>query len=165
MKIPKFITIGLVSGALRLRPEVMDVITKLSSESTHRAEDPPGEEHAPEPSSPEKDPHGPPPPPCRNQRRLVVVSPLPGRWIRWSCLVSVWATLCLGQPARAVVMAKGAPGRISPDTVGSAMFTLPEGTMVNIVRSHRLCTLVCAPNGQRRWVSRDAVQPVIGPAC
>jgi len=69
-----------------------------------------------------------------------------------------------GELNRAVVVVKAAPARISPVTVGSALFTLPEGTMVRIVRSHGLFTLVRAHNGQQGWVNRDAIEPVIGSA-
>jgi hypothetical protein len=318
MKIPKFIARGLVSGALRMRPEVMDAIKKLSDDSTSRAEAAPAEEQA-KLSSPEKEAT---PTHCGSQRRRLFVSPFPGRWIRWSCATFAWVALCLVQPAsavehssafdaanqamvagnpaqasqgfesliarqgysapllfnlanaqlregrtgrailnyerarwlapndpdiatnlrlahertqtvlaasyplrfatlftmngwaglgagslvlvtatlplalllprrrtplrlarvlavvtllgslaaigarwgelsRGVIVAKAAPARISPVTVGQAIFTLPEGTMVNIEKSHGPFTLVTAQNGQRGWVSRDTIEPVI----
>jgi hypothetical protein len=319
MKIPKFIARGLVSGSLRLRPEVMDVIKKLSDDSTSRAKAAPVEEQAKQSSS-EKEAAA--PPPCDSQRRSLVVSPLPGRWIRWSCATFAWIAFCLvqsasaaqnlsafdaanrtmvagnlaqasqgfesliarqgysapllfnlanaqlregkpgrailnyerarwlapndpdidanlrlarersqtvlaapwplrfaslftmngwaglgagslllvtatlplalllprrrtvlrlarvlavvtllaslaaigarwGELSRAVIVAKAAPARISPVTVGQAIFTLPEGTMVNIEKSNGPFTLVIAQNGQKGWVSRDDIKPVI----
>jgi hypothetical protein len=66
-----------------------------------------------------------------------------------------------GELHRAVVIAKGTPARIAPVTVGSALFTLPEGAVVSIVKSHGAFTLVAAGNGQRGWVTREAIEPVI----
>jgi hypothetical protein len=316
MKIPKFITRGLASGALRMRPEVMEVIKKLSAGPQREPEPAPVEEQPPQPSStPARKP-----PPCRSQLRAAFVSSMPGRWIRRSCLALALAALCMsvgaaettsafdavnqtqaeekpaeasrrfadiiarhgystpvlfnlanaqlragqtgqailnyerarwlaprdpdiaanlrlsqqGLPApsaaawplrfadwftlnawadlgagsllllastlplalflprqqsvlrltqvlslatllcsltaitarwhelnRAVVVAKTAPAKISPITIGSAMFALPEGTIVNVVRSHGPFTLVSGPNGQRGWVSRDTIEQVI----
>jgi hypothetical protein len=325
MKVPKFIARGLASGALRIRPEVMDTIKKLSDRSKSEAEATPAEVPAAEPSSEEKDTTVPGVPPCRSERRLIVVSPLPGRWIRWSCMTVGCAALCLvqlaaaggnpsafdaanqdfveskpvdaarklegiiakqgysapalfnlanaqlragnsgqavlnyqrarwlapadpdiarnfrmasehiqpapaprlafrwsewltfnawanagagslfllaatlplslllparrrvlrfarivalmallgsvaaiglrwGEISRAVVTAKAADARISPVTVGSPIFMLPEGTVVNIVRSHGPFALVSARNGQQGWVSRDTIEPVIAAA-
>jgi hypothetical protein len=66
-----------------------------------------------------------------------------------------------GELNRPVVVAKSAPTRISPVTLGPALFSLPEGTMVNIVKSHGSFTLVSAQNGQRGWVNCDTIEPVI----
>jgi hypothetical protein len=68
-----------------------------------------------------------------------------------------------GELNRAVVTAQAADAHISPVTVGSPIFTLPEGTVVSIVKSHGAFTLVSARNGQRGWVNRDAIEPVIRP--
>jgi hypothetical protein len=322
MKVPKFIARGLASGAIRLRPEVMEAIEKINGGSNHRAEAVPGEEKAPQLPSEEKD--TPPAPPSRSEQRLVFVSPIAGRWIRWSCVTLACATLCFvvlanagetpsawdaanqafveGKPAEsartlegviakegypapalynlanaqlragdkgrailnyerahwlapadpdiatnlrlaleqtqtqsvsgpgrpfswanwfsfnlwaylgaasfllfaatlplalilqpkrpvlrfarivalmallgslaaigvrwgelnsAVVMAKSADARISPVTVGQPIFTLLEGTVVSVVRSHGSFALVSTHNGQRGWVNRDTLEPVI----
>jgi hypothetical protein len=86
MKIPKIIVSGLASGVLHPRPEVMDLIKRLRNgdtqgQGTTAAEPPP-------PPNPVKAPEatGPGAQTLHNSRRLVVSSPLPGRWIRWSCL-------------------------------------------------------------------------------
>lgn len=95
MKIRRFITSGLASGVLRMRPEVLDVMKKLSNGGERKASAPPPEGKSPEPPASEQPPPAPPPPPCRSQRRLVFVSPLPGRWIRWSCMMLGCAALRL----------------------------------------------------------------------
>jgi hypothetical protein len=66
-----------------------------------------------------------------------------------------------GELNRAVVMAKAADARISPVTVGQPIFTLPEGTVVSVVKSHGPFALVSTHNGQRGWVNRDTLEPVI----
>ena len=325
MKVPKFIARGLASGAIRLRPEVMEAIEKLNGDSNRGPETAPVEEQAPKPPSQEKDTPEPPATPSRSERRLIFVSPLAGRWIRWSYLALAIAGLCLtrlatagenpsafdtanqafveGKPAesartlegviakqgysapalynlanaqlrsgdtgrailnferarwlapsdpdiatnlrlarertqpalaaaeplrlvdwstmsgwatlgagsilllaaslplglllprrkpvlrlarilavmtlagslaaigvrwgelnRAVVIAKAADARISPVTVGQPIFTLPEGTVVNIVKSHGSFALVSARYGQQGWVNRDTIEPVIASA-
>lgn len=96
MKIRRFITSGLASGVLRMRPEVLEVMKKLSNGGEREASVPPSEGKSPEPPASEQSPPAPPPPPpCRSQRRLVFVSPLPGRWIRWSCMMLGCAALRL----------------------------------------------------------------------
>ncbi len=82
MKVPRFITRGLASGALRLRPEVVDVIEKLGSGADSGAVTSPVQEPPPEPPSQTQPPTE--PSPNIEQRRLVFVSPLPGRWITLS---------------------------------------------------------------------------------
>jgi hypothetical protein len=62
---------------------------------------------------------------------------------------------------RAVVVAKSAPARIAPVSIGAAMFSLTEGALVNIVKSHGPFTLVSTRDGQRGWVNRDTIEPVI----
>jgi hypothetical protein len=69
-----------------------------------------------------------------------------------------------GELNRAVVTAKAADARISPVTVGSPIFTLPEGAVVSIVKSRGPFALVSARNGQRGWVNRDSIEPVIASA-
>jgi len=66
-----------------------------------------------------------------------------------------------GELKCAVVVAKAADARISPVSVGSPLFKLPEGTMVSIVKSHGPFALVIASNGQRGWVNRDTIEPVV----
>jgi hypothetical protein len=66
-----------------------------------------------------------------------------------------------GELNRAVIMAKVADARISPVTVGQPIFTLPEGTVVGVVKSHGPFALVSTHNGQRGWVNRDTLEPVI----
>jgi hypothetical protein len=79
-----------------------------------------------------------------------------------SSLVAIGARW--GELKRAVVTAKAADARISPVTVGPPIFTLPEGTVVSIEKSHGSFALVSAGNGQRGWVNRDIIEPVIRPA-
>jgi hypothetical protein len=69
-----------------------------------------------------------------------------------------------GELSRAVVTAKAADARISPVTVGPPIFILPEGTVVGIEKSHGSFALVSAGKGQRGWVNRDTIEPVIRPA-
>ena len=101
MKIRRFITSGLASGVLRMRPEVLEVMKKLSNGGEREASGPPPEGKSPEPPASEQPPPAPTPPPCRSQRRLVFVSPLPGRWIRWSCMMLGCAALGLAHFASA----------------------------------------------------------------
>ena len=83
---------------------------------------------------------------------MALLSSLAALGVRW------------GELNRAVVTAKSAEARISPVTVGTPLFTLPEGTVVNIVKSHGPFTLVSAGDGRRGWVNRDTVGPVVDPA-
>jgi hypothetical protein len=98
MKISKIITSGLASGALRMRPEVIGVIKKLSESETRASSEPSAENANSQPPAPEAPPPA-APPPCPNQRRMVFVSPMPGRWIRWSCMMLACAALWLTHPA------------------------------------------------------------------
>jgi hypothetical protein len=88
--------------------------------------------------------------------RIVAVATLLGSL---AAIAARW-----GELNRAVVVAKEAPARIAPVTVGSALFTLQEGTMVSIVKSHGPFALVSARNGQRGWVNRNIIEPVIASA-
>jgi hypothetical protein len=100
---------------------------------------------------------------------LALVLPARRPSLRFSRIVALMGLLSSlaaiglrwGELNRAVVTAKVADARISPVTVGSPIFTLPEGTVVNIVKSHGPFALVSAGNGQRGWVNRDTVEPVI----
>jgi hypothetical protein len=88
------------------------------------------------------------------------------RFARIVALMSMLGSLAAievrwGELNRAVVTAKAADARISPVTVGSPIFTLPEGAVVSIVKSHGPFALVSARNGQRGWVNRDNIEPVI----
>src|SRR5262249_47555033 len=94
MKVPKFIARGLASGAIRLRPEVMEAIEKINGGSKSGGKTAPGEGGAPKPTSGEKEKPAPPAQSSRSEQRLVFVSPLAGRWIRWSCVILACATLC-----------------------------------------------------------------------
>jgi len=69
---------------------------------------------------------------------------------------SRWAEL-----DRAVVTAKEATARVSPVTMGQALFTLPEGAMVGFVKPHGRFALIRTQDGHQGWVSRDAVEPVV----
>ena len=62
---------------------------------------------------------------------------------------------------RAVVTAKEAVVRVSPVTEGQALFKLPEGSMVNIVRPHGGFALVRSIEGHQGWISRDVLSPVV----
>jgi hypothetical protein len=93
------------------------------------------------------------------QRAVLRVARILAVMTLLSSLVAIGARW--GELNRAVVVAKSAPARISPVTLGPALLTLPEGTMVNIVKSHGSFTLVSAQNGQRGWVNCDTIEPVI----
>jgi len=67
-----------------------------------------------------------------------------------------------GELNRAVVVAKVADARVAPVSLGSPLVSLPEGTIVNMLKSHGPFTLVSTSHGQRGWVSRDSIEPVIG---
>jgi hypothetical protein len=95
-------------------------------------------------------------PPWRPVLRLARILALITLLTSLTAIAARW-----GELNRAVVIAREAPARIAPVTVGSAMFTLPEGTVVRIVKSHGPFTLVSASNGQRGWVNRDTIEPVL----
>jgi hypothetical protein len=113
MKILRIITSGLASGALRMRPELMEVMKKFGkSEQRETGEPDTGnkdiEQHdASEPPVKIEDAKAPPyaeappasPPLCAGQPRMVFVSPLPGRWISWSCMVLGCVALWTAHPA------------------------------------------------------------------
>lgn len=96
------------------------------------------------------------------QRRVLWMARIQAVVVLLSSLVAIGARW--GELSRAVVTAKAADARISPVTVGAPTFTLPEGTVVSIVKSHGPFTLVNARGGQRGWVSSDTIEPVIKPA-
>jgi hypothetical protein len=127
MKIPRFITSGLASGVLRMRPEVLDVMKKLSNGGEREASAPPAEGKRPEPPASEQSPPAPTPPPCRSQRRLVFVSPLPGRWVRWSCLMLSCAMPGLTHFARA---------GDQPSAFGAANQAFTEGRAADAARGY-----------------------------
>ena len=54
MKISRLIASGLVSGALRMRPEVVDVLKKLSDGGKIKPEGPPAEERTADPAARQK---------------------------------------------------------------------------------------------------------------
>jgi hypothetical protein len=83
---------------------------------------------------------------------MALLSSLAALAVRW------------GELNTAVVTAKAADARISPVTVGLPIFTLPEGTLVSIIKSHGPFALVSARGGQRGWVNRDTIEPVIASA-
>ncbi len=68
-----------------------------------------------------------------------------------------------GELDRAVVTAKEATARISPVTIAQTAFTLPEGSLVSVVRSHGSFTLIRNLEGHQGWVSRDAITSLMPP--
>jgi hypothetical protein len=103
---------------------------------------------------------------------LALVLPARRRLLRFARIMALMALLSSltalgarwGELNRAVVTAKTADARISPVTVGPPIFSLPEGTVVGIVKSHGPFRLVSAPNGQRGWLNHDVIEPIISPA-
>jgi hypothetical protein len=83
MKIPKFITRGLVSGALRMRPEVLELMKEFRRGTRTEQPEPPPATRESETTG--EVPPAPQEPPRQSQRRLLFVSPSPGRWVRVSC--------------------------------------------------------------------------------
>jgi len=147
MKISRIITSGLASGALRMRPEVMGVIKKLSDPDNHDTSEPPREPNSPEPPAPEEPPPA-LPPPSRSEHRTVSVSPWPVRWLRWSCLMLGCAALGLRQPASAAEHGILDP---SPCSVAATPFPSPP------LEERDIRTLA----GHQGWISRNALSPVV----
>jgi hypothetical protein len=88
------------------------------------------------------------------------------KFARITALVALFASLAAigvrwGELNRAIVIAKEAEARISPVTVGQPIFTLPEGTTVNIVRPHARFTLIRTSDGRQGWVARDLIESVV----
>jgi hypothetical protein len=98
MKKSRFITSRLALGALRIRPEVMEVMQNLGNTGNHRTSESPLGNRKPEPPVSQEPPPA-PSSPCRSQRRMVFVSPLPGRWIRRAFTVLGCAAMWLARPA------------------------------------------------------------------
>jgi len=73
MKLSRIISSGLASGALRMRPEVMGVIKKLSGCEEGGATEPTPENCNPEATAPEAPPASSPMPPNRSQRLMSAV--------------------------------------------------------------------------------------------
>src|SRR6266403_5841114 len=85
MKTPKIIIHGLVSGKVKLTRELLDSLKKHQSEdtTTEKKKATPGDQPAPAPNPASSTPAS----MCGNQRRMVFVNPLPGRWIRCPSLL------------------------------------------------------------------------------
>ncbi len=90
MKTPKVVLKGLVSGRVKLTPELLEILKKHRDEKTPVSTESPREKLATEPS-----------PARRRHQRMIFASPLPGRWIQCSGLLMVCACLMLPMLARA----------------------------------------------------------------
>src|SRR5262249_9133426 len=77
-----------------------------------------------------------------------------------SCLTAIG--LRWGELNQAVVIAKETPARISPVPMGQSVFTLREGAVISILKSHGSFTLVRAADGHQGWVNRDAIESIAG---
>jgi hypothetical protein len=82
MKTPKLIIKGLVSGRVKLTPELLSAIKKNADRLTPEKDEAQSQSDSPVPEPPSASTVQPSPSPCGRQRRLIVISPLPGRWIR-----------------------------------------------------------------------------------
>ena len=126
MKISRIITRGLASGELRMRPEVMGVIKKLSDCELHNTSEASPEDSAPKPPAP-KQPLPAPPSLRGSQQRMAGASSWPVRWIRWSCMALSCATLGLVHPVRAAER---------PSAFDTANQAFAEGRMAEATRGY-----------------------------
>jgi tetratricopeptide (TPR) repeat protein len=101
MKTPKFIIKGLVSGRVKLTPELLEAMKKYSAAKESGAREQASPKNEPRPAESTSQPPAGGTPSCRSERRLVFVSPLPGRWIRCCGLAMACVALWLAPRAHA----------------------------------------------------------------
>ena len=128
MKTPKLIIKGLVSGRVKLTPELLEALKRY-----HAGREPGAKEETPPNQGPRatESPGKSPPdqaPPCRSQRRMVFVSPLPGRWVRCCGLVMTGIALWLAPTAQAA-----APG----DAFDMANRAFAEARMASAAQAYQ----------------------------
>ena len=61
-------------------------------------------------------------------------------------------------PSQAVVMQQAVAVKSSPDTAGSDLFVLHEGTCVKVVSSYGSWTEIMIPDGNKGWLNSDAIE-------
>jgi hypothetical protein len=85
MKTPRILIAALVSGRVKLTPTVLEAMKRLDQQEQNTESNASNESSPPQPPAPDAsdDPtRASVSPSCRSRHRMILVSPLPGRWVR-----------------------------------------------------------------------------------